>query len=97
MQVGWSILLIIHGILAAFLVGAVTHQAIGVALSVARRGSGFFSAVRGVNGMNDTNAVVALIPDKLLGRVPWRSLSWLVHLGPIVYLEYVLLPYATKS
>ncbi len=60
MQVGWSILLIIHGILAVFLVWAVTHQAVGVAWPVAKRGSGFFSAVRGVNGMSYTNAIVVL-------------------------------------
>jgi hypothetical protein len=60
MQVGWSILLIIHGMLAVFLVGAITHQAVGVAWPVAKRGSGFFSAVRGVNGMSYTNAVIVL-------------------------------------
>jgi hypothetical protein len=60
MQVGWSILLIIHGVLAVFLVGAITHQAIGAAWPVTKRGSGFFRAVRGVNGMNYTNAVVVL-------------------------------------
>lgn len=60
MLVGWSIVLIIHGILAVFLVGAITHQAIGVAWPVTKRGSGFFKAVRGVNGMSYTNAVVVL-------------------------------------
>jgi hypothetical protein len=60
MLIGWSILLIIHGILAVFLVGAITHQAVGVAWPVAKRGSGFFGAVRGVNGMSYTNAVVIL-------------------------------------
>jgi hypothetical protein len=60
MQVGWSMLLIIHGVLAVFLVGAITHQAIGAALPAAKRGSGFFSAVRGVNGMSYTNAVIVL-------------------------------------
>jgi hypothetical protein len=60
MQIGWSILLIIHGILAVFLLGAITHQAVGVAWPVTKRGSGFFQAVRGVNGMSYTNAVVVL-------------------------------------
>jgi len=60
MLIGWSILLICHGILAVFLVGAVTHQAIGVAWPVAKRGSGFFNSVRGVNGMSYTNAVIIL-------------------------------------
>jgi hypothetical protein len=60
MQVGWSILLIIHGILAVFLLGAITHQAVGTALPVTKKGSGFFHSVRGVNGMSYTNAVVVL-------------------------------------
>jgi hypothetical protein len=60
MLIGWSILLIIHGILAVFLLGAITHQAVGVSWPVTKRGSGFFNAVRGVNGMSYTNAVVIL-------------------------------------
>jgi hypothetical protein len=60
MQVGWSILLIIHGILAVFLLGAVTHQAIGVAWPVTKKSTGFVQAVRGVNGMNYTNVIVIL-------------------------------------
>jgi hypothetical protein len=60
MLIGWSILLIIHGILAVFLLGAITHQAIGVAWPVTKKSAGFVSAVRGVNGMNYTNAVVIL-------------------------------------
>ena len=60
MLVGWSIALIIHGILAVFLLGAITHQAVGVAWPVTKRGGGFFNAVRGVNGMSYTNAVVVL-------------------------------------
>jgi hypothetical protein len=60
MQVGWSILLIIHGILAVFLLGAVTHQALGVAWPVAKRSSGFVSAIRGVNSMNYTNVIIIL-------------------------------------
>jgi hypothetical protein len=60
MQVGWSTLLIIHGILAVFLFGAITHQAIGAAWPVTKKGSGFFQSVRGVNGMSYTNAVIVL-------------------------------------
>ena len=60
MQVGWSILLIIHGILAVFLLGAITHQAVGAAWPVTKKGSGFFQSVRGVNGMSYTNAVILL-------------------------------------
>jgi hypothetical protein len=60
MQVGWSILLIIHGILAVFLLGAITHQAIGVVWPVTKKSSGFVQAVRGVNGMSYTNAIIIL-------------------------------------
>jgi hypothetical protein len=60
MQIGWSTLLIIHGILAVFLLGAITHQVIGAAWPVTKRGSGFFQSVRGVNGMSYTNAVIVL-------------------------------------
>src|SRR5262249_22965449 len=41
-------------------------------------------------------AVAAVVPDKLMDRVPWRSLTWLVPLAAIIYIGYVLLPYATK-
>ena len=42
-------------------------------------------------------AIAALIPDNLMERVPWRNLVWLVPLCAIIYIAYVLLPYATKS
>jgi hypothetical protein len=60
MQFGMSILLIIHGILAVLLLGAVTHQAIGAAWPAAKRAPGFFNSLRSVNGMNYTNAIVIL-------------------------------------
>jgi len=60
MLYGMSALLIIHGILAVFLLGAVTHQAIGVAWPVTKKASGFVQAVRGVNGMNYTNVIIIL-------------------------------------
>lgn len=60
MLIGWSILLIAHGILAVFLLGAITHQAIGVAWPATKKASGFIQAVRGVNGMSYTNAVIIL-------------------------------------
>ena len=46
MLIGWSILLIIHGILAVLLLGPITHQAVGVAWPVTKRSAGFWSAVR---------------------------------------------------
>jgi hypothetical protein len=42
-------------------------------------------------------ALAAFMPDKPMDRVPWRSLTWLVPIGAIVYFAYVLLPYATKG
>jgi hypothetical protein len=60
MLVGWSILLIWHGILAVFLLGAITHQALGAAWPVAKKTTGFVSGVRGVNAMNYTNTVIIL-------------------------------------
>jgi hypothetical protein len=42
-------------------------------------------------------ALAALVPDKLMDRLPWRSLTWLVPIGAIIYIGYVLLPYATKT
>ncbi len=60
MLIGWSILLIVHGILAVFLLGAITHQTVGVVWPLAKRSSGFVNAIRGVNGMNYTNVVILL-------------------------------------
>jgi hypothetical protein len=60
MLIGWSLLLICHGILAVFLLGAVTHQVVGVAWPVTKKAGGFVQAVRGVNGMSYTNAIVIL-------------------------------------
>jgi hypothetical protein len=42
-------------------------------------------------------AIAALVPDKLMARVPWRNLAWLIPLCAILYIAYVLLPYATKT
>jgi hypothetical protein len=42
-------------------------------------------------------ALAALIPDKLLARLPWRSLTWIVPLLVVIYIGYVLFPYATKT
>jgi hypothetical protein len=44
-----------------------------------------------------TSALGALIPDNLMDRVPWRSLAWLVPICAIIYIAYVLFPYATET
>jgi hypothetical protein len=55
-----SVLLIIHGILAVLLLGAITHQAIAAAWPASKRAPGFFNSLRSVNGMNYTNTVIIL-------------------------------------
>jgi hypothetical protein len=47
-------------------------------------------------GAAAVTAIAAIIPDALMDRLPWRSLAWLVPIGAIIYIAYVLLPYATK-
>jgi hypothetical protein len=48
-------------------------------------------------GAAAVTALAALIPDNLMERVPWRTLAWVVPLCVIVYIAYILLPYATKT
>ena len=47
-------------------------------------------------GAAAVTALASLIPDNLMDRIPWRSLTWLVPICSIIYIAYVLLPYATK-
>jgi hypothetical protein len=42
-------------------------------------------------------ALAALVPDKLMERVPWLSATWVVTLCAIAYIAYILVPYATKT
>jgi len=42
-------------------------------------------------------AIAALIPDKLMARLPWRTGAWVFTILAIIYIGYVLLPYATKT
>jgi hypothetical protein len=60
MLIGWSILLIIHGILAVTLLGASSHQAISVAWPARQKADSFVGAVRSVNGARYTNAIIVL-------------------------------------
>jgi hypothetical protein len=48
-------------------------------------------------GAGVVTVLAALIPEKLLDRAPWRSLAWVVPICAIIYIGYVLLPYATKT
>ena len=60
MLVGWSILLIMHGILAVFLVGAITHQAVSLWWPVRTSAAGFVDRFRAVRSASYTNAIIAL-------------------------------------
>jgi hypothetical protein len=40
--------------------------------------------------------LAALIPDKAMSRLPLRSLSWVVPILGMIYIGYILAPYATK-
>jgi hypothetical protein len=52
-------LLIIHSVIAAVLLGSITHQTVAACLPARRKG-GFFSAFRSVSGKFYTNANIAL-------------------------------------
>jgi hypothetical protein len=41
--------------------------------------------------------LAALVPDRIMVRVPWATLTWVVTLCSLAYICYVLLPYATKT
>lgn len=42
-------------------------------------------------------AIAAVIPDRLVARVPWRNLAWIAAIAAITYIAYDLLPYFTKA
>jgi hypothetical protein len=41
--------------------------------------------------------LAALVPDRIMERVPWSTATWVVTLCTIAYISYVLLPCATKT
>ena len=43
------------------------------------------------------SGLTTLIPDELMGRVRWPSITWFVTLWSIPFITYGLLPYATKT
>jgi len=53
-------LLIIHGLLAVALLGALTHQAVSVWWPAGKRGGSFFTNVRAVASTSYTNAIIVL-------------------------------------
>jgi len=56
----WTILLVVHGLAAIALLGALTHQAVSVALPVRVPAGGFITRYRGVQGAGYATAVCVL-------------------------------------
>lgn len=70
-----TFLLLIHGLLAVTLLGAVTHQAIGVLWPAGRAANSFIARMRAVSAPAYVNAVVVLYVATAI-------------LGGIIYAEY---------
>lgn len=69
-----TILLIIHGLLAVALLGAITHQAVSVVAPRRDRAASFVASFRGVNGMTYTNAIIVLfLATAILGSILYPS------------------------
>ncbi len=71
----FSLLLIIHGLLAVALLGALTHQAISVLWPARQRTGSFVSSLRSVPSTTYTNAIVVLFIATAI-------------IGSIIYTEY---------
>src|SRR5262249_55124751 len=56
----WTILLIIHGLLAIALLGALTHQSLSVLTPVRKPGGGFITRFRAVQGAGYATAICVL-------------------------------------
>ncbi len=72
-----TLLLLAHGIIAMFLVGAITHQSLAIWRRVPIPGGGFFCRVGAVNSALYTNAVIVLYIVVTCG-------------GAVIYPTYVL-------
>ncbi len=72
-----TVLLLIHGLAAVFLIGALTHQAIGVWKSKPAPSATFFQSLVNVRGMTYVNAIVILYVFTAI-------------MGAIIYPLYVL-------
>ena len=71
----FSFLLIVHGLCAVALLGALTHQAISVLWPARQRTGSFMSSVRSVPSTTYTNAIIVLFIATAI-------------LGSIIYTEY---------
>jgi hypothetical protein len=41
-------------------------------------------------------AIAALVPERIMARIPWPTLTWLLPLCAMAYFGWVLTPYFTK-
>jgi hypothetical protein len=94
--------LLLHGVFAMLLLGAITHQAVGVVWPRKPGQSDFVARFRGVNGVGYTNAVIVLfIITFLIGgyiyvfyrievRPPLEALLDLVPIGVFELKEHFL-------
>jgi hypothetical protein len=73
----FSFLLILHGLMAMALLGALTHQTISVLWPARTRTGSFVSSLRSVPSMTYTNAVIVLFVTTAI-------------IGSIIYTEYRL-------
>ena len=65
-----TLLLIVHGLLAVALLGAVTHQAVSVWLPMHEPANSFVGRVRGVSAASYVNAIIILyVSTAILGGV----------------------------
>jgi len=71
----WTVLLIVHGLLAVALLGAITHQALSVWVPARRPAGSFVARFRSVPGASYANAIVVLYVLTFV-------------LGGIIYTEY---------
>ncbi|HEY4372122.1 MAG TPA: hypothetical protein VGN52_09375 [Burkholderiales bacterium] len=89
-----TVLLIIHGLLAVALLGAVTHQAISVWWKARKPADSFVSRVRAVPATSYANAVVWLyVISTILGGVIYPD----YRLNVRVVLEQMQMPMANGS
>jgi hypothetical protein len=100
----WTILLIVHGLLAVTTLGALTHQAMSVAMPVrqAAIGKGFVKRFRSVQGAGYTTAVCVLwVVTAILGawiytkyriaiRIPLERTGYWKTLGFFEVKEHVI-------
>jgi len=80
----WSVLLLIHMLLAVTLLGAITHQAVSVSWPSRGGGKSFVAAYRGVNGMTYTNAIIILfLCTAVLGSIIYPN--YRLNVRPVLH------------